>query len=121
MSPFLVSPSLVFEAVMLACAQFQHANIGVPERLESVLWRVVVPPAMHRIHHTPDPEDTDSNFGTILTCWDQLLGTYRRRTRAPFPVFGVESLRDARTLGLGRLLLLPFEAAVTGRAGRIET
>ncbi len=105
-----ISPQglVVFEAVMLACAQFQHANIRLPGRLESGLWLALVPPAMHRIHHTPTREDTNSNYGTILTGWDRLFGTLRRRAPDPVSLFGVEALRDPRSLGITRLLVLPF-------------
>jgi hypothetical protein len=92
----------------LACAQFLHANVRLPGRLESGLWWTFVPPAMHRIHHTPTREDTNSNYGTILTVWDWLLGTLRRRPPGPKPSFGVETLRDPRSLGAMRLLVLPF-------------
>jgi sterol desaturase/sphingolipid hydroxylase (fatty acid hydroxylase superfamily) len=105
-----ISPQglVVFETVMLACAQFQHANVRLPGRLESGLWWTVVPPAMHRIHHTPTREDTNSNYGTILTVWDCLLGTLRRRLPDPKPSFGVETLRDSHALGITGLLVLPF-------------
>lgn len=105
-----ISPQglVVFEALMLACAQFQHANIRIPGRLESGLWWTLVPPAMHRIHHTPTREDTNSNYGTILTVWDWLLGTLRRRPPDPNPSFGVESLRDPQALGFARLVALPL-------------
>lgn len=105
-----ISPQglVAFEAVMLACAQFQHANIRLPGRFESVLWWTLVPPAMHRIHHTPEKEDTNSNYGTVLTVWDWLFGTLRRHPPGPTASFGVESLRDPRSLGVGRLLTLPF-------------
>jgi len=63
---------------------------------------------MHRIHHTPTREDTNSNYGTILTVWDWLLGTLRRRLPDPKPSFGVETLRDPQSLGVMRLLVLPF-------------
>lgn len=99
---------VVFESVMLACAQFQHANIRLPDRLEAGLWRTLVPPAMHRIHHTPTHEDTNSNYGTIFTVWDWLLGTLRRHPPDPTASFGVESLRDPQALGITRLLVLPF-------------
>lgn len=99
---------VVFETAMLACAQFQHANIQLPGRLESGLWWTLVPPAMHRIHHTPTREDTNSNYGTILTVWDWLLGTLRRHPPDPTASFGVESLRDSQSLGVARLLMLPF-------------
>lgn len=105
-----ISPQglVVFETVMLACAQFQHANIRLPARLEAGLWRTLVPPAMHRIHHTPTRDDTNSNYGTILTVWDALLGTLRRHTPDPVASFGVETLRDPRQVGAARILTLPF-------------
>lgn len=116
-----ISPQglVVFEAVMLACAQFQHANIRLPDRLESGLWWTLVPPAMHRIHHTPTREDTNSNYGTILTVRDLLFGTLRRRPPDPVRSFGVDALRDPRALGISALLVLPFtlprEPGVTAR------
>jgi sterol desaturase/sphingolipid hydroxylase (fatty acid hydroxylase superfamily) len=110
-----ISPAglVTFEALMLFCAQLQHANIRVPRRVEDVLWGTFVPPAMHRIHHTPTAADTNSNFGTILTLWDRLLGTLRRRPATAPPAFGVSEERDEKDLGrLFVLLLLPFR---TGR------
>jgi sterol desaturase/sphingolipid hydroxylase (fatty acid hydroxylase superfamily) len=105
-----ISPQglVFFETVMLACAQFQHANVRLPRRIESGLWWTFVPPAMHRIHHTPTREDTNSNYGTILTVWDGLFGTLRRRPAPAVASFGVETLRDPKSLGITRLLALPF-------------
>lgn len=102
---------VVFETVMLVCAQFQHANIRIPAEVENGLWRTLVPPAMHRIHHTPTVSDTNSNYGTVLTVWDWLFGTLRRRPPDATISFGVESLRDPRALGITRLLALPFRLA----------
>ncbi len=99
---------VAFEITLLACAQFQHANVSVPARLEAVLWRTFVPPAMHRIHHAPNRGDTDSNFGTILTLWDSLFGTFNRREADEAPAFGIPGARDPDRLGLGYLALLPF-------------
>jgi len=115
-----ISPQglVVFEAAMLACAQFQHANIRLPDRFESGLWWTLVPPAMHRIHHTPTREDTNSNYGTILTAWDWLFGTLRRRLPDPVPSFGVETLRDSRSLGMTGLLVLPFTLPRSQEASR---
>lgn len=99
---------VVFEVAMLAFAQFQHANIRIPARLEPILWRTFVPPAMHRLHHAPNRRDTDSNFGTILTLWDLLLGTFNRRAAEEQPSFGIPRMRDPKVLSLGLLAVLPF-------------
>jgi len=102
---------VAFEVTLLACAQFQHANVSLPVRVERMLWRTFVPPAMHRIHHAPDRSDTDSNFGTILTLWDAAFGTLNRRRRDGAPAFGLPGARDPGRLGFGRLALLPFRPA----------
>jgi sterol desaturase/sphingolipid hydroxylase (fatty acid hydroxylase superfamily) len=99
---------VVFEVAMLACAQFQHANIRIPARLEPILWRTLVPPAMHRLHHSPIRRDTDSNFGTILTLWDSLFGTFNRRAPDEQPSFGIPQMRDPKVLSMGSLAVLPF-------------
>src|SRR5262249_46235928 len=105
---------VIFEIVMLACAQFQHANIRIPARLDTILWKTLVPPAMHRLHHTPNRADTDSNFGTILTLWDSLLGTMNRRAADPVASFGVPQSRDPDRLGLASLAVLPFRRLASG-------
>ncbi|HEX7616529.1 MAG TPA: sterol desaturase family protein [Thermoanaerobaculia bacterium] len=102
---------VVFEIVMLASAQFQHANVRIAAGVESVLWVTLVPPAMHRIHHAPNRRDTDSNYGTILTLWDRLFGTFNRRAADERPAFGIPGMRDPERLGLGSLTLLPFRRA----------
>jgi sterol desaturase/sphingolipid hydroxylase (fatty acid hydroxylase superfamily) len=98
---------IAFEVALLAAAQFQHANVRVPRRLERLLWWSFVPPAMHRVHHSPERAATDSNFGTLLVAWDRLFATFRRHAPGS-PPFGLERWRDPRALGLGTLLALPF-------------
>jgi sterol desaturase/sphingolipid hydroxylase (fatty acid hydroxylase superfamily) len=105
---------VVFEVAILACSQFQHANIKVPARLELILWRSFVPPAMHRLHHFPNGNDTDSNFGTILTLWDWALGTFNRRPADEEPSFGISRMRDPSVLSLGSLAILPFRRSAEG-------
>jgi sterol desaturase/sphingolipid hydroxylase (fatty acid hydroxylase superfamily) len=113
-----VSPAglLAFEVTLLVCAQFQHANIRLPRFIESALWWIVVPPAMHRVHHRPDVADTNSNYGTILTLWDRLFGSLRA-TALVNDAFGLAEFRRFDRLSLPRLLKLPFE----GRSSSVES
>jgi len=98
---------VAFEIVLLLAAQFQHANIAVHPRIERILWWTFVPPAMHRVHHSPERVETDSNFGTLWVAWDRLFATLHTHTNCS-PPFGLEDWRDERRLGLGRMLALPF-------------
>jgi sterol desaturase/sphingolipid hydroxylase (fatty acid hydroxylase superfamily) len=94
-----------FEIVLLIAAQFQHSNIALPSTVTKLLWYVLVPPEMHRVHHCPRRIHHDANYGTILTLWDWLFGTlfWPRRHAA---MFGLAEARDR--LGLWALLCRPF-------------
>jgi sterol desaturase/sphingolipid hydroxylase (fatty acid hydroxylase superfamily) len=67
---------LAFEAVFTVANLVEHGDIRLPRRGEHALARLVVTPALHRRHHTRSGPERDSNFGTILSVWDRLLGTY---------------------------------------------
>jgi sterol desaturase/sphingolipid hydroxylase (fatty acid hydroxylase superfamily) len=69
---------LVFEVLLNATSMFNHGNVRIPERIDRVLRRFVVTPDMHRVHHSIEEEEANSNFGFNLPWWD----TYRER-RAP--------------------------------------
>ncbi len=101
---------IVFETIMLACAQFQHSNVRVSAWAERWMWRTIVPPEMHRLHHSPQVRDTDSNYGTILTLWDRVLGTLNARSRESSEPFGIAELPKPQ-MGFIRLVLLPFKKA----------
>ena len=101
---------VTFEVLLNAASIFNHGNVFIPERIDARLRWLLVTPDMHRIHHSIQIVETDSNFGFSVSCWDRLCGTYR-----PAPALeqtGMEiGLSDYRVpLNLGRLLLLPFRA-----------
>jgi len=101
---------LVFEVLLNATAMFNHSNLRVPVGLDRVLRWVVVTPDMHRVHHSVDRRETNTNFGFNLPWWDRLLGTYRPQPAAGHEAMriGLEPLQDAPPAGLGGLLALPF-------------
>ena len=49
-----------------------HANVRL--RLGPLRW-VLVTPQSHRIHHAPDPQYRDTNYGVVFSIWDRLFGT----------------------------------------------
>lgn len=73
---------VIFEVVLSACALFNHGNIRLPTALDRGLRWLVVTPDMHRVHHSVEPDESNSNFGFNLTWWDRLFGTYREQARA---------------------------------------
>ena len=67
----------VYLALSALTAQFEHARVALPWRMDAALRVVLSTPAMHRVHHARAQPDTDRNFSNILSVWDRLFGTYR--------------------------------------------
>jgi sterol desaturase/sphingolipid hydroxylase (fatty acid hydroxylase superfamily) len=101
---------LVFEVLLSAGSLFNHANLGLSSRTDRVLRWLVVTPDMHRVHHSVEPMETNSNFGFTLPWWDRLCGTYRAQPAAGHQgmVLGIAQFRTPSDLRLDRLLLQPF-------------
>lgn len=101
---------LVFEIVLNGAAMFNHANIKLAKPVDAVLRLVIVTPDMHRIHHSTDPRETDSNYGFNLAIWDRLFSTYTQAPRLGDTgiELGLADWRDSRTAGLVWALALPF-------------
>ena len=111
--PFAV---LVFEVILNATSIFNHGNVRLPLGLDRLLRLVVVTPDMHRVHHSVEIDESNSNFGFNLPWWDRLFGTYRAQPKLGHEgmVLGVEHLQRAKPIGLLELLGLPL----TKKTGR---
>jgi sterol desaturase/sphingolipid hydroxylase (fatty acid hydroxylase superfamily) len=74
---------------------------------------------MHRVHHSVEDDETNSNFGFNLPWWDRLFGTYRDQPRAGHEVMtiGIHGHRDPHEVTrLPGMLLLPFRGEESGYA-----
>jgi sterol desaturase/sphingolipid hydroxylase (fatty acid hydroxylase superfamily) len=102
---------LAFEILLNACAMFNHGNVAIPAALDRALRHVFVTPDMHRIHHSMEMAETNSNYGFNLAWWDRLFGTYRAEASLPQERMriGVEGLTgDDRAVSLAGMLAIPF-------------
>lgn len=74
-----LSPAVlaVFEMVEAIFNVLTHANIRIPEAADRLARMLFVTPHLHRIHHSPEQIETDSNYGNVFIFWDRLFGTYR--------------------------------------------
>ena len=70
---------VVYDALVIAITQFHHADIGLG-RWDRWLRLAIVTPEMHKVHHSDWRPETDSNYSTVLSCWDRLAGTFRVRS-----------------------------------------
>ena len=110
---------VIFEVLLNATTMFNHGNVRLPASVDRWLRWVLVTPDMHRVHHSIEDDETNSNFGFNLSLWDRLFGTYRDQPRAGHQgmTIGIRDHRDPREVDrLPGMLALPFRGAVTGYA-----
>jgi sterol desaturase/sphingolipid hydroxylase (fatty acid hydroxylase superfamily) len=93
----------LFEVLVSTCAQFHHANLALPPRLDALLGRVLVTPRYHGLHHLVERRFGDRNFATIFPWWDRIFGTAVESESLPAPdaPFGLPENRE--------LVLSPLE------------
>lgn len=107
---------LIFEVLLNATSMFNHSNVRMPIRADKVLRLFVVTPDMHRVHHSIEDDETNSNFGFNLPWWDRMLGTYRAQPRAGHQdmVIGIQTFRDVkRCATLPGMLAIPFVGKIS--------
>ncbi|OGB36869.1 MAG: fatty acid hydroxylase [Burkholderiales bacterium RIFCSPHIGHO2_02_FULL_66_10] len=110
---------VVFEVLLSACAMFNHGNIRLPAALDRALRWFIVTPDMHRVHHSVEDDESNSNFGFNLTWWDRLFGTYREQPRAGQlgMTIGIHGHTDPHEVArLPGMLALPFKGQITDYA-----
>jgi sterol desaturase/sphingolipid hydroxylase (fatty acid hydroxylase superfamily) len=111
---------LLFEVVLNASALFNHSNIRLPKPVDAVLRLIIVTPDMHRVHHSIDPHETNSNYGFNVPWWDRLLGTYIAQPKAGHDdmLIGIEMFRSRRDLWIDRMILQPLRRDKPKHKGR---
>lgn len=110
---------ILFEVILNAMAMFNHGNVGLPAPIDKALRWLVVTPDMHRVHHSIEDDETNSNFGFNLSWWDRLFGTYRDQPRAGHQgmTIGIRNFRDPKQSSwITGMLAMPFVGKVSGYA-----
>jgi len=89
----------------------EHANIRLwapVDRILSLLW---VTPNVHKIHHSREISEANSNYANLLTIYDRVLGTYTASDRARSIVYGLDDAERLATGSYATLLTRPFRPA----------
>lgn len=100
---------IAFEIILNASATFNHSNIHIPPKINTLLSWIIITPDTHRIHHSMVKAATDSNYGFSISCWDRLFKTYRvepQENQLTLNI-GLPEYRQ-QTLRFTQLLRLPF-------------
>jgi len=102
---------IIAEVLLNATSMFNHSNVKIADKLDKVLRYFIVTPDMHRVHHSTNLKEHNSNFGFNFPWWDKLFGTYTEQ-----PILGHEKMeigiagfRNQNSVGLGCMLLQPLQ------------
>ena len=100
----------VFDSLIVLSSFLTHANIRLWPAFDRILRWFFVTPDMHRIHHSADWGESNSNFGVSLSWWDRLFMTYRSQPKvaAEKLPLGIQEFPSQSQLGLTSLLVMPF-------------
>lgn len=89
-------------------AQMEHANIKMNRNLDRFLRLVIVTPHMHKVHHSRNQRETDSNYSNIFSVWDKLFGTYTPAADFQSLRYGLDGFDVRERQTLRGLLKMPF-------------
>lgn len=101
----------VYRLLSVFMGQAEHANIRVPQWLDTAISWVSMSPTMHKVHHSRDPRFTDTNYSQLLSLWDRL---FRTCTPARFGrdfVYGLDGYDGKEFQSVAGLFLSPLRKA----------
>jgi sterol desaturase/sphingolipid hydroxylase (fatty acid hydroxylase superfamily) len=106
-----VPPGAVAVGALVVVVQdfFTHANLRISASGDHWLRLLMVTPGMHRLHHSENVPQQNTNFGTIFSLWDRLFGTYSDALASDAsPRCGLAEITNGSKLNAAGLLILPF-------------
>lgn len=103
----------LYQTLSVIATQFNHANIAIPKKWDTILSYLIVSPDMHKVHHHYKLPYTDSNYGNIFSIWDRLFGTFKVLSKEDI-IYGVDThMKIEEHNQLQNLLKIPFQKART--------
>ena len=100
---------MLYQSLSVVLSQFNHANIKIPKKLDSMISWIIVSPDMHKVHHHYVLPYTDSNYGNIFSIWDRIFRTFLKMKNDDIK-YGVDTYPDINSdTKIGTLLKLPFK------------
>ena len=103
-----MSELLIYEGVMFAVVQLHHANISLPEPLDRILRLVIPSPAMHKVHHSDQREETNSNYTSLFVLWDRIFGSLRLAKDPNAIQLGLKEYKEPDQNSFLALMKMPF-------------
>jgi sterol desaturase/sphingolipid hydroxylase (fatty acid hydroxylase superfamily) len=99
----------MYQTISVVSTQFTHANIALPEKIDTFLSYFIVSPNMHKVHHHYKLPYTDSNYGNIFSIWDRIFSTFMYLPKEEI-VYGIDThIMPEENNRLNNLIKIPFQ------------
>jgi len=99
---------VIYLAASTLNAQLEHTNLRLFEPADRALRWFFVTPNMHKVHHSREQLQTDTNYANIFSVWDRIFGTYTSTIDFQRLQYGLDGFNDRRRQTLAALLRMPF-------------
>jgi len=99
---------LVYLVISTVNAQLEHANTSYPAAIDRVLRLILVTPDMHKVHHSREQIQTDTNYANIFSIWDRIFRTYTPTVDFSKLRYGLDDFDIAKKQKITALLAVPF-------------
>lgn len=109
----IIGPSIalviIFEIILNASSIFNHGNIKIKDKYDLIFRKLIVTPNMHRIHHSVEEYETNSNFGFNFSFWDKIFGTYKSKPiKGDNLILGLNEFKNNKDKNIFLLIFKPF-------------
>ena len=101
--------------------QAEHANVRLPQWLDTAISWITMSPTMHKVHHSRWQEETDSNYSSLFSFWDRLFRTFRFRNDPHTIQFGLQEFDGEENHTLAGLLATPLKPSRRFTAQQSQT
>jgi sterol desaturase/sphingolipid hydroxylase (fatty acid hydroxylase superfamily) len=99
----------MYQTISVVSTQFTHANINLPNKIDTFLSYFIVSPNMHKVHHHYKLPYTDSNYGNIFSIWDRIFGTFMYLPKEEI-IYGIDThMKLEEHNRLNNLIKIPFQ------------
>lgn len=102
------SQLLLFEVLLNVSTLFHHSNLAIPEKYDRLLRTVIATPNMHRVHHSMEWTENNSNYTSLLSVWDRIFRSFRIRKDPGAITIGLQKFREIRYQRLWGFLITPL-------------
>ncbi|MBC7474748.1 MAG: sterol desaturase family protein [Candidatus Sericytochromatia bacterium] len=81
----------IYESFLLPIIIFHHANINISDSLDRSIKRLIVTPSFHRIHHSKNENESNNNYSSLLSFWDNIFNSYIENDASNIIDFGIQN------------------------------